>query len=233
MSIQSPGGFLFLPTDGPFSDGVVAEPGHEIVRVRAPFHTPLEDGFRLVEKTLQAADRPMAALCAMELRIPKPLSRKGFDDFNRGYVAQHERWGVLVEGHVPSARTNVAPEFEPPSEACLHAFCFTVRGDAPQKTFVVSGVPEPPGTEGGLKAYWTSIVQTIERRMADLGVSWSEATESQIYGTRADHELFAAGGLPRFDELVRPGLRWFFSRPPIDDLKLEIDVRGLAHESWI
>lgn len=233
MSIQSPGGFRFLPTDGPFSNGVVAEPGHEIVRARAPFHTPLEQGFRLVEKTLGSAGRPMAALCAMELRIPKPLSRAGFDDFNRGYVAQHERWGLRVEGHMQSARTNVAPEFEPPSEPCLHAFCYTIRGDAPRKTFVVSGVPEPPGTEGGLQAYWTSIVQLIEQRMADLGVSWSEATESQIYGTRADHQLFAAGGLTRFEELVRPGLRWFFSRPPIDDLKLEIDVRGLAHESWI
>lgn len=231
--MQSPGGFRFLPTDGPFSNGVVAEAGHQIVRARLPFHTPLEQGFRLVEETIQGAGRPMAALCAMELRIPQPLSRSGFDEFNRGYIGQHVRWGLRVDGHVPSARTNVAPELEPPTEPCLHAFCHTVPGDAPRPTFVVSGVPEPPGTEGGVSAFWTAIVETIEERMSGLGVSWADATESQIYGTRADHELFSSSHLTRFEELVRPGLRWFFSRPPIDDLKLEIDVRGLARESWI
>jgi hypothetical protein len=233
MLIQSPGGFRFLPIDGPFSDGVVAEPGYQIVRVRPPFRTPLAQGFHLVEQVVQAAGRPMSAVCAMELRIPKPLSRAGFDEFNRGYVARHERWGARVDGHMPSARTNVAPEVEPPTEPCLHAFCYTVRGDARRKTFVVSGVPEPPGTGGGLPAFWSAIVEKIEQRMAALGVGWSDATESQIYGTRADHELLINDRLPRFAELVRPGLRWHFSRPPIDDLKLEIDVRGLASESWV
>jgi hypothetical protein len=40
-------------------------------------------------------------------------------------------------------------------------------------------------------------------------------------------------GLQRFAELARPGLRWFFSRPAMDELKLEIDVRGLAREIWV
>src|SRR5499427_10074176 len=153
--IRSGGGYRFLSTDGgPFSGGVVAEPGYHIVRVHPPHHTSLDEGFRLVEQTLQAAGRPLAALCAMELRIPKPLSRQGFDEFNRPYVAQHERWGLRVEGEMAPARTNVAPEVEPPSQPCLHAFCYTVIGHAPRSTFVVSGAPEPPGTEGGVAAYW-------------------------------------------------------------------------------
>jgi hypothetical protein len=93
-------------------------------------------------------------------------------------------------------------------------------------------VAEPPGTEGGLPAFWNAIVQTIEANMTALDVAWAEVTEAQIYGTRADHQVFGESGLRRFGELVRPGLRWFFSRPPIDDLNLEIDVRGLASESW-
>jgi len=28
-------------------------------------------------------------------------------------------------------------------------------------------------------------------------------------------------------------LRWFFSRPPVDTLNLEVDVRGLAEERWV
>jgi hypothetical protein len=233
LVIKAPGGFRFLATDGPFSAGVAAEPGFEIVRLIAPRYTPLVEGFRLVERTLSAAGRPPAALCAMELRVPKPMSRAGFDDFNRGYVAQHERWGLRVDGHMAPARTNVAPEIDPPVEPSLHAFCYTIEGRAPRSTFVISGVPEPPGTKGGLAGYWKAILGTIDANMTALAIDWGEVTETQIYCTRADHELFGEGGLPRFGELVRPGLRWFLSRPPIDDLNLEIDVRGLASESWL
>lgn len=230
--MKAPEGFRFLGTDGPFSAGVAAEPGFEIVRLIAPRHTPLAEGFRLVERTLAAAGRSPAALCAMELRVPKPLSRAGFDEFNRGYVAKHELWGLRVDGHMAPARTNVAPEIDPPAEPALHAFCYTIEGHSPRSTFVISGVPELPGTKGGVPAYWKAIVETINANMIELGVSWSDVTEAQIYGTRADHELFGESELPLFGELVRPGLRWFFSRPPIDDLNLEIDVRGLASESW-
>jgi hypothetical protein len=232
--IRSLGGFRFLPTDnGPFSAGVAADPGYRIVRVHAPHHTSLDAGYRLVEQTLQAAGRPIEAMCAMELRIPEPLSRQAFNEFNRPYVAQHERWGLRVNGHMAPARTNVAPEVEPPSQPCLHAFCHTVEGDGPRNTFVISGAPEPPGTAGGLAAYWNAIIETLDKRMDALGVSWADVTDAQIYGTRTDHELFAKSGLPKFAELARPGLRWFFSRPPMDELKLEIDVRGLANEVWV
>ena len=230
--VQSPGGFRFLPSDGPYSAGVVAEPGFEIVRVAARHHTPLQDGYELVERTLRDADRPLAALCAMELRILKPLSRAGFDEFNRAYIAQFERWGVKVDGHMPASRTNVAPEVEPPPGPSLHAFCFTVPGSTPRKTFVVAGVAEPAGTAGGHQAWWNAIAGLLDDRLAALGVTWADATESQFYGTRADHEVFATASLARFKEIGAPGLRWFFSRPPIDDLRLEIDVRGLARESW-
>ena len=230
--IKSPGGFRFLATDGPFSAGVAAEPGFQIVRVRAPRHTPLEEGFRLVERTLKAAGRPLTALCAMELRIPKPLAQEAFDEFNVGYVAQHDRWGLRVEGRLGAARTNVAPEIDPPNEPSLHAFCHTVEGEGSRNTFVISGAPEPPGTKGALPEFWTAIVKTLDERMDQLGVSWADATDAQFYGTRADHELFGESGLARFEEVTLPGLRWFFSRPPVDFLNLEIDVRGLSSESW-
>jgi len=231
-AIKAPGGFRFLATDGPFSAGVAAEPGYAIVRLIAPRYTPLAEGFRMVERTLEVAGRTPAALCAMELRVPKPMSRAGFEEFNRGYVAQHERWGLRVDGHMAPARTNVAPEVDPPDEPSLHAFCYTIEDKAPRNTFVIAGVAEPLGTKGGPPAFWKAIVETIDANMTALGVDWGDVTEAQLYATRADHEMFGEGELPRFGEVVRPGLRWFFSRPPIDDLNLEIDVRGLAGESW-
>lgn len=231
--MKTAGGFRFLPIDGPFAAGVAAEPGYQIVRAHIPRYTSLAEGFRIVEKTLEAEGRPLTALCAMELRIPKPLSREGFDEFNAGYVAQFQRWGLAVNGRQPTARTNVAPEMEPPDQPSLHAFCYTVEGGGQRDTFVISGTPEPPGVQGGRSVFWSSIAMTLEERMTALGVRWTDATETQFYGTRADHEVFATHDLARFEELVRPGLRWFFARPPIDVLNLEIDVRGLARESWL
>src|SRR2546423_14010699 len=124
--MRSAGGFRFLAADGPFSDGVAAEPGYRIVRVRLPHATALADGFRLVEATLAGLGRPMAALCAMELRIPKPPTPDEFDAFHRPYVARHDRWGLKVEGHVPTARTNVSPETGPPTSPALPPFCPTL-----------------------------------------------------------------------------------------------------------
>ena len=232
MDVKRAGGFRFLPVDGPFSAGVAADPGFEIARVHAPHHTALAKGFRLIEETLQGSGRPMTALCAIELRIPKPFGRAEWEDFNAGYVAQWKRWEATVDGRIPGARTNVAPEFAPPSEPCLHAFCYTAEADTRRHDFVISGTAEPEGTMGGLPAYWAAIAREIQDRMAALGVKWDDATETQFYGTRADHELFGSQGLPHLEELVRPGLRWFFSRPPIESLHLEVDVRGLTRESW-
>jgi hypothetical protein len=233
MDVKRADGFRFLPVEGPFSAGVAAEPGFQIVRAHAPHDTPLGKGFRLIEETLRGSGRPVAALCALELRVPKPFNRADWQDFNAGYVGQWKKWEATVDGHIPGARTNVAPEFDPPAEPCLHAFCFTTQSEARVNDFVISGAAEPEGTHGGLPAYWAAIAKELESRMAALGVTWADVTESQLYATRADHELFASQGLPRFAELIRPGLRWFFSRPPVDSLKIEVDVRRLSQESWI
>lgn len=145
-------GFRFLPTDGPFSAGVAADPSFHIVRVHVPYHTPLEKGFRLIEEVLQRSGSPLTALCAIELRIPKPFTRDEWEDFNAGYIAQWKRWDATVDGHIPGARTNVAPEFDPPAEPCLHAFCHASQTDGRGNDFVISGTPEPEGTPGGLPA---------------------------------------------------------------------------------
>ncbi len=221
------------PAGAPFSAGVAAEPRYRIVRAIVPRKTPLADGFRLIEETLFAAGRPLAALCATELRIPAPMTRQGFTEFNRGYIEQLERWALPLHGHSPVARTNVAPELDPPSQPCLHAFCYTVEGDHHRPTFVISGSPEAPATEGGLAGYWTDMLKTMDERIAALELKWADATETQFYGPRAAHELFGKQELVRFEDMTRPGLRWVFSLPPIDDLNLEVDVRALASESWL
>ena len=232
MDVKRADGFRFLPADGPFSAGVAAEPGFQIVRVHPPHNTPLAGGFRLIERVLQAAHRPLGALCALELRIPKQFNSAEWGDFNAGYIAQWNEWKATVDGRIPGARTNVAPEIAPPKEPCLRAFCYTVHTEGGGKDFVISGTTEPAGTAGGLPEYWGAIVKELEARMKALGVAWVDATETQLYATRADHDMFESQNLARFAEVIRPGLRWFFSRPPIDTLKIEIDVRRVSQDLW-
>src|SRR5262245_46163129 len=89
------GGYRFLPGITPFSSGVVATSGHQVVHatLRAPL--PWRDGFALIDRHLAAEQRPRAALCAIELRSPEPFSFEGFDSFNTGYRALLAEWKIL------------------------------------------------------------------------------------------------------------------------------------------
>ena len=87
-------------------------------------------------------------MCGMELRSPKPFSFTGFNQFNAGYIDVLKKWDILVDGMNPVARTNIAPEVNPPGEPSLYGFSYTVPSKATRKTFVVAGAGELP--EGSL-----------------------------------------------------------------------------------
>src|SRR5712691_10098469 len=61
------GGYRFLPGIAPFSSGVVALPGYEVVHatLRAPI--PWRDGFALIDRHLRPEGRPRAR--ALALRV--------------------------------------------------------------------------------------------------------------------------------------------------------------------
>ena len=108
------GGYRFVRGASPYSAGVVAEPGFEIERVRFAAPVPMAEGFRRIEARLAAAGRPKAALCACELRSPKPFTMDGFVGFNKGYVDVLKSWGLFkVDGLNPVARSNVCPPSSP------------------------------------------------------------------------------------------------------------------------
>ena len=137
------GGYRFLPGIEPYSSGVVAMPGHEIVHATLQAPVPYREGFALIERHLAGIGRPRAALCAIELRIPAPLTFDGFGAFNRDYRAILTDWKLLVAGVNPIARTNVAPVVRPPTEPVLYGFSHTRLGDRPgTATFVNAGSGE-------------------------------------------------------------------------------------------
>ena len=139
------GNYRFLPGIAPYSCGVVASHGFEIVHVTLQQPIPYPQGFEKIAEFLAAKGRPKAALCAIELRSPRPFSFQGFADFNAEYADILRGWGLFVDGVNPVARTNVAPAINPPSEPSLYGFSFT-RACSSQgpPTFVIAGAGELP-----------------------------------------------------------------------------------------
>jgi len=232
------GGFSFLEGVFPYSQGVAALPGFAIERARFAEPPSMADGFRFIAAYLERLGRPRTAFCACELRSPKPFTFEGFADFNRGYVAVLEQWGLFRDGVNPVARSNVAPVIDPPQAPCFHAFSYTVaRADA-SSTFVVAGSGECPEggkfpddivargdpSEAGMRAKAALVLDTMERRMRGLGgFTWKNASAVQVYSAYA---------LP-VEDIVRragSGLQWNYCRPPIEGLDFEMDVRGLSTE---
>src|SRR5512135_25152 len=236
------GGYAYLEGVYPYSQGVVARPGFAIERARLARPLPLAQGFAAIAGHLSALGRPRTALCATELRSPRPFSFGAFGEFNKGYVAVLEQWGLYRDGRNPVARSNVAPEIDPPREPSFYAFCYTLPATRAGASFVVAGSGEWP--EGGrfpedivargdaspaglhTKARW--VLDMMQARMRGLGVGWDRTSATQAYTV---HDLHPFLG----DEIVargaaRAGLTWHYCRPPITGLEYEMDARGVALE---
>jgi hypothetical protein len=241
-----PGGYRYIEGVFQYSGGVAVESGYAIERVRFGRPLPLGEGFAAVERYLATVGRPLQAFCACELRSPAPFTEAGFMAFNRAYVGTLERWEISRDDVNPVARTNVCPEIEPPAEVMLYAFSYTVPSVTSRPSFIVSGSGE---AREGASTYRESIVRlgdvsteglrekirfvmdVMEARLAALGTGWPDAVSAQVYTV---HDI---GPLVR-EELVERGaatggLEWHFSRPPVQDLDFEMDVRGAAAERII
>lgn len=247
MLVENPrGNYRFLKGGSPYSSAVAAAPGYEIVQVTLHALLPFQSGFHLMARHLAGAGRPIQSVCAMELRSPRPFSFEGFAEFNHGYQAVLADADVLVDSLNPVARTNVAPEADPPAEPSLHAFSYTVPhpDSEARPTFVVAGAGElvdarlnPQAivrpnevSADAMREKAPHVMQCMTGRLQGLGVSWTEVNVVNIYTVRdifpflQDEILAVAGGA------VRHGVRLHYARPPITGLEYEMDVRGVRTE---
>ena len=237
------GSYRFLPGISAFSSGVIAMPGHEIVHATLGAPLPWRAGFALIDKHLKEQGRGRTALCGIELRSPKPFTFDGFAKFNEGYRALLGEWGILVGDDNPIPRTNVAPVIAAPGEPSLYAFAYTIAGTTPAPTFVVAGAGEmrdrAQGADGivrrgdtspdGMREKARFVMNVMQERMRALGADWRRATAIDVYTAQPIHDYL--------DDILRPagpaaihGVRWFPSRPPIQGLEFEVDLRGVARE---
>ena len=239
------GGYRYLKGVFQYSGGVAAQPGHAIDRVLFTQPVPLAEGFKAIAAHLASVGRPLAALCACELRSPAPFSEAGFEAFNRRYADTLESWGLLREGRNPVARTNVCPVVNVPSAPAFHAFSYTVQADAAPgpASFVVSGGGESRDGQAsyresmvrlgdtsldGLREKLRYVMTEMERRAAGLGFGWADASVVQAYtvhdiGPLVEHEIIRRGQLSA-------GLTWHLTRPPIVDMEVEMDLRRVRCE---
>lgn len=239
------GSYRFLPGIDPYSSGVVATPGYEVVHATLQSPVPYRDGFDLVERHLAARGRPRTVLCAIELRVPAPLTFAGFGEFNRGYREILTAWGLLVDGQNPIARTNVAPVVGPPVEPSLYAFSYTVPGGpGGPATFVVAGSGElrdrsmeaqgivRPGetSTDALREKAAYVMGVMQARLRGLGTAWSGVTAVDVYTPHPIEAFLATELLGVMGPAAAHGVHWFLSHPPIAGLEYEMDVRGVRQE---
>jgi hypothetical protein len=239
------GGYSFLLGGKPYSAGVVASTGFAIAHVRLSNPLAWKEGFARIDAHLRAGGRPRAALCAIGLRSPAALTFDGFKEFNNSYVELLKSWDLLVDGINPVARTNVAPEGDPPAQPSLYSFGYTIHSDAAAPSFVVAGAGELPDGSADpqdiVRANETSgdamaakagfVLGLIESRLRGLGATWSDVTTTNIYTIHDVNALLATVVLPRLGTAGTHGVTWHYSRPPIVGLEYEMDVRGGTFET--
>jgi hypothetical protein len=210
-------------------------------------HTPVpyKQGFELIRRHLADDGRKETALCGIELRCPKPFSFDGFAQFNAEYAAILKEWGVFVDDVNPVARTNVAPESAGPAEPSLYGFSYTRRCRLQQRpTFVVAGAGELPegilAAEGivsrgdtsaqGIAVKARFVIELMEARLTGLGAGWPSVTAIDVYTVHPIHHFLHDVILARAGAAAVHGIRWFYSRPPIEEIEFEMDLRGVHTE---
>ena len=246
MLIPHPRGhYRFLQGIDPYSCGVIAATGYEIVHVTLAEPLPWRAGFDRVDALLDERDRGRRALCAMELRSPAPFTMQGFRDFNAEYCGVLQAWDLYVDGQNPIARTNVAPAHDPPTEPVLYAFSYVrPNATAHRPTFVVAGAGELRegvlDAAGIIRAGDTShpalcdkaayVMQVMTDRLQGLGAAWEDVRDVNVYTIHPLAGILEDVVLPQAVAARRRGVHWHVSRPPVVDIEYEMDLRGTVRD---
>ena len=249
MLIPNPlGHYHFLKGIDPYSRGVIADPGFEIVRATLKEPLPWLKGFDRAAEHLETENRDPSALCGIELRCPSPYSLEGFIAFNESYCKILKQWDLYVGEYNPVARTNVAPLYSPPEDPILHAFSYTIPFDGKTDlTLVIAGAGELRDgvldqagiircgdTDGGaMREKAAYVMKVMEERMVALGGRWDMLNAVNVYTIHPLDGLIEDVVLNRLGPARRHGVRWHHTRPPVVDIEFEMDMHGVRRELLI
>ena len=149
-----------------------------------------------------------------------------------------------MDGLNPIARTNIAPEVDPPAEPAMYSFAYTAPAAASAGFLCGSGrrriarrVAQSAGCGAprrdlaqALAAKTRFVLDLMEERLHGLGASWGDVTVTNIYTVHDVNSLLATEILPRLGPAGQHGVTWHYSRPPIVSIEYEMDLRGGTRE---
>ncbi len=239
LDAKPEGNYRYLPSTGgtPFCSGVIADAGYEIVRATFESPVPWRHGYELIDGHLKALGRPRQALCGLELRCAAPYTWEGFLEFNVKYAEVLSEWGLYggKVGTGSTARTNIAPSYNAPAEQVMVAFAYTVPSSTSRPTFVVSGTPAIGVRQGETTADATReqvawMVNALEERMKELGVSWNLTTDFIAYTPFDIEPTLRAEVVPKIGSAVLNGIRWFPGHAPVGGGGIEMGTYGVIQE---
>lgn len=237
-------GYRFLQGIEPYSSGVIALPGWEIVHATLETSLPWREGLFAVRDYLAALGLECRSLCGVELRCPSPHSIESFHEFNRGYRDLLEDWNLMVGSENPVARTNVAPVHNPPSETVLYGFSYTRPAETEQMTYVVAGGgetrPGPLSNENIVRCGDTGKEAMLEKaarvseimlkRLERLGADPTLLSVIDVYTSQPLHHILESCIMATIPAAQARGVHWFDSRPPVEKIDFEMDMRAVRHD---
>lgn len=238
------GSYRFLPGIDPYSSGVIADPGFEIVHATLANPLPWRDGLMAVRQYLEESGLQRHSLCGVELRCAEPHEMDGFVEFNRGYHALLEEWDLLVDGANPVARTNVAPVVSPPVETVLFGFSFTRASETEKSTFVVAGGGELPTrkldrdrivrvgetSRDALLKKAECVLDIMRLRLERLDADVDLISTINVYTAHELHGILSDVVLLRLPMASQTGVHWSYARPPVREIEFEMDIRGVSRD---
>jgi hypothetical protein len=219
---------------------VLPDEGYEVVHAILRPRLPLALGYAFIESYLKNLERPIQALCGMELQVPAQMTFDAFRAFNAPYVQQLDKWGLIGGRYSAVCRTNVVPAIDAPSEAVVHAFSYVAPAIGNSVTFCVSGtadidqrgkvVAEGETSPVAMKKKLEFVLGVIGNRLAEMELDWNSATHVALYLAADIPGLWGSTILPAIGAAGASGVRFHYARPPIAGAEVELEARGLAQE---
>ena len=87
-----------------------------------------------------------------------------------------------------------------------------------------------PAGDAGSPPAWARAMQRRQTMSQGLGAAWAEVTATSIYTTQPLEHTVEAVVLDWIGLAAVHGVRWYPSRPPIDELAYEMDCRGVRRK---
>jgi len=214
------GSYRILPGGVAYCTGIVPYQGFEVVRVQLQTWLPLEQAYPFIESYLKSVGRPVRAFCGIEMRVPAPLTRKDWSDFNTPYLEQLRRWGLMHGELSGVCRSNIALATHAPKTASMCAFSYTAPAESESESeadgFCLSGTADiaPDGqviAEGDTspaamrqRARYT--IDVTAASLAKLGLSWSDVYQIAIFHAHEIPGLWEPALLGGLGDLIVTGL---------------------------